>query len=86
MQRVAIATAPVNCVDHLEGRFPPAARKHLSLFVMEVHDLALFKLEHNEERDRDKVLRLARTGLLDVKTLNVRYEEESRPYHLGNVE
>lgn len=86
MQRVTIATAPVNYAGRLERMFPSSGWKHLSLLALEAHDLALSKLERNGERDRDDVLRLARAGLLDAETLNVRYHEELRPYLLGNVE
>lgn len=86
LQRVTIATAPANHVGRLERMFPSAGWKHLSLFALEAHDLALTKLERNAERDRDDVLRLARAGLLDAGTLKARYEEELRPYLIGNVE
>lgn len=86
IQRVTITTPTANYVGRLERMFPSAGWKHLSLFAMEAHDLALSKLERNAERDRDDVLRLARAELLDAETLKARYEEELRPYLIGNVE
>jgi hypothetical protein len=86
IQRVTIATAPADYVSRLEPMFASAGWQRLSLFAMEAHDLALSKLERNAERDRDDVLRLARAGLLDAATLRNRYEEELRPYLIGNVE
>ncbi len=86
IQRVTIATAPADYVSRLEPMFASAGWKRLSLYAMEAHDLALSKLERNAERDRDDVIRLARAGLLDAATLKTRYEEELRPYLIGNVE
>jgi hypothetical protein len=86
VQHVTIATAPEGYARRLEPMFPTAGWKRLALFAMEVHDLALSKLERNAERDRDDVIRLARAGLLNARTLKTRYEEELRPYLTGNVE
>jgi len=86
IQRVTIATAPEGYASRLEAMFPSAGWKRLSLFAMEAHDLALSKLERNAERDRDDVLSLARAGLLDAATFGTRYDEELRPYLIGNVE
>jgi hypothetical protein len=86
VQRVTIATAPEGYSGRLERMFASTGWKRLALFALEAHDLALSKLERNAERDRDDVIRLARAGLLDAKTLKARYEEELRPYLTGNVE
>jgi Nucleotidyltransferase of unknown function (DUF6036) len=86
IQRVTIATAPEGYSGRLERMFASSGWKRLVLFALEVHDLALSKLERNAERDRDDVIRLARAGLLDAKILKARYEEELRPYLTGNVE
>lgn len=86
IQRVTIATAPADYVSRLERMFDSAGWKRLSLSAMEAHDLALSKLERNGERDRDDVLRLARAGLLDARTFKIRYEEELRPYLIGNAD
>lgn len=51
--------------------------------VFEAHDLALAKLERNEDHDRDDVRALALRPGLDVKVLRERYEGEMRPC-LGN--
>lgn len=86
LQRVTIATAPEGYPGRLERMFASSGWKRLALFALEVHDLALSKLERNAERDRDDVLRFARAGLLDAGTLKTRYEEELRPYLTGNVD
>ena len=86
VQRVTIATAPEGYSGRLQRMFASAGWKHLALFALEAHDLALSKLERNGERDRDDVIRLARAGLLDAMTLKTRYELELRPCLTGNVE
>ena len=86
VQRVTIATPPEGYSGRLERMFASSGWRRLALFALEAHDLALSKLERNAERDRDDVIRLARAGLLDAKTLKARYEEELRPYLTGNVE
>jgi hypothetical protein len=86
LQRVTIANAPEGYAARLTPMFPSAGWKRLSLLAMDAHDLALSKLERNLERDRDDVLGLAVGGLLDAETLKTRYQEELRPYLIGNVE
>ena len=86
IQRVAVAPAPADYASRLESMFSSAGWKRLRLYALEAHDLALSKLERNGERDRDDVLRLARAGLLNAKTLKARYEDELRPYLTGNVD
>ncbi|MGH8203964.1 MAG: DUF6036 family nucleotidyltransferase [Steroidobacteraceae bacterium] len=85
-QHVTIATAPTDYPSRLARMFPSTDWKHLALSALEAHDLALSKLERNNERDRDDVLRLARAGHLNGDTLRSRYFEEMQPYLLGNVD
>jgi|SRR5688572_27612737 len=83
MQRVTVTTAPADYEKRLAAMFSDAQWKHLRLFALDPHDLALSKLERNAERDREDVLALARAGYLDAKALRERYENEQRPYLLG---
>ncbi len=86
VQRVTMTNAPEGYAGRLKRMFPAAGWKRLSLFAMEVHDLALSKLERNAERDREDVLGLAALGQLNARTLEDRYREELRPYLLGDIE
>lgn len=81
---VTVATPPDGYQDRLIPLFARLWR-HLRLYALEAHDLALAKLERNFERDRDDIQRLVRTGHLDPDILRARYYEELRPY-LPNVE
>jgi G:T-mismatch repair DNA endonuclease (very short patch repair protein) len=58
----------------------PGAWRNVRLLALEVHDLALTKLERNFERDREDVQRLAQAGLLARDVLATRYRQELRPY------
>lgn len=58
----------------------PGVWRRLQLFALEVHDLALSKLERNLDRDRDDVQQLARTGHLRSEVLKERYYSELRLY------
>lgn len=66
--------------------WPKSKLQRLRLFALEVHDLALTKLERNREKDRQDVEDLARAGRLDPETLRERYEKELRPNLLSHVE
>lgn len=83
LHAVTIATPPENYVERLIPICPGAWRR-LRLFALEVHDLALSKLEANRERDRDDVQRLARAGYLKPDILRERYYGELRPYLPSN--
>ena len=81
---VTVASAP----ESYESRLRPLYRgcfRHLHLFVLEAHDLALTKLERNFDRDRGDVEHLARSGYLKASILQERYNEEMRPYVIGRV-
>lgn len=80
---VTIVTVPEHYQDRLIQVFT-GEFKVLRLRVFEAHDLALAKLERNEDHDRDDVKALALRPGLDVNVLRERYEGEMRPY-LGNA-
>lgn len=80
---VAIATYPESYPDRLIEMLP-GTWKNIKLYALEVHDLALTKLERNIDRDRDDVEYLAKTGQLDPAVLKQRYHEEFRPNLLAH--
>ncbi len=84
VERVAIATVPENYESRLAPLYPGAWR-HLRLFALEAHDLALSKLERNCERDQGDVEYLARAGFINAATLKQRYEVEMRDYVVGRL-
>lgn len=76
---VTVATYP----DEYESRLiemQPGLLRHLRLFALEPHDLALTKLTRNADRDRADVTFLATAAPLDAALLRERYEREMRPY------
>ena len=81
---VTVASVPESYEGRLRALYPGCWR-HLRLFVLEAHDLALTKLERNFERDRSDVEHLARSGYLQASILQERYNEEMRPYVIGSV-
>jgi hypothetical protein len=66
--------------------WPGLKSRHIQLYALEAHDLALTKLERNSDVDRQDVLDLARAGYLDAVTLQDRYSKEFRPNLVSNVE
>lgn len=62
----------------------PGQFKNLRLFALEAHDLALSKLSRNIDVDREDVRYLAGAVPLDPRTLQTRYDEELRPYIIGD--
>jgi hypothetical protein len=83
LDAVTVATPPEGYAGRLMPMFPGAWR-HLRLFALEAHDLALSKLERNFERDRDDVRQLAHAGHLKPEILKARYYNELRPYLLAH--
>jgi len=81
---VTVASVPESYESRLSA-LDPGSWRHLRLFVLEAHDLALTKLERNFERDRGDVEHLARSGYLKASTLQDRYIEEMRPNVIGRV-
>ncbi len=75
---VNIATYPESYEDRLI-EMHPGTWKNLKIYALEVHDLALTKLERNIDRDRDDIEYLAKTRQLDPAVLKQRYLHEFRP-------
>ena len=84
LDHVGVAHVPEDYEDRLTEIFP-GTLKHLRLLALDPYDLALSKLEHNIQRDRDDLLHLARTIPLDLEVLKDRYQKELR-WQLGNPE
>lgn len=76
---VTVAQVPENYEERLTEMFP-GTFKHLRLFALNPYDLALSKLERNQQVDRDDVKHLAQAVPLDLAVLQERYREELRPY------
>ncbi len=76
---VAIVTYPEDYAARLIPMWETLPVNHLRLFALEAHDLALTKLERNQDVDRDDISELAEKGLLDESTLEERYRAEVRP-------
>jgi hypothetical protein len=81
---VTVAQVPDSYDERLTEMFP-GSFAHLRLFALDPYDLALSKLERNEQIDRDDVRHLARTIPLDLSVLRDRYHREMRLY-LGRPE
>jgi hypothetical protein len=64
----------------------PGVFKHLRLFALDPHDLALSKLTRNHPVDRADVAHLAKTVPLEANTLVERYRQELRPIITGDAE
>ena len=63
----------------------PGFFRQLRLSALDPYDLALSKLERNEQHDRDDVKYLAAMPPFDLEVLRQRYRDEMRPY-LGRPE
>lgn len=81
LDRVGVAVIPENYTDRLVEMVPGAYR-HLRLMALDPYDIALSKLERNNQKDRDDVKFLARTIPLDFSVLEKRYRTELR-WQLG---
>jgi hypothetical protein len=77
LDRVAVASIPENYEDRLVEMFPGAYR-YLRLMALDPYDVALSKLERNNQKDRDDVRFLARSIPLDLSVLEERYKTELR--------
>jgi len=77
LHRVAVAQVPDSYDERLTEMFA-GSFGHLRLFAFDPYDLALSKLERNEQVDRDDVRHLARTIPLDLGVLQDRYHREMR--------
>jgi hypothetical protein len=81
LDRVGVAVIPENYEDRLVEMYP-GAYQHLRLMALDPYDIALSKLERNNQKDRDDVRFLARTVPLDLSLLEERYRTEIR-WQLG---
>jgi len=81
---VTISSYPCDYEERLTEMFP-GAFKHLRLFALDPYDLVLSKLGRNIERDREDAKYMARVAQLDLKVMKKRYEDELRPYAIGNL-
>ncbi len=84
-QHVAVASVPEKYRERLTEFFPGRFR-HLRMFALDPHDLALSKLTRNSPVDREDVAHLARTVPLDPVLLRTRYQQELRPVVIGDAE
>lgn len=82
LQRVSVTTMPENYQSRLSELFPRRFN-HIRIFVPDVYDLILSKLERNSPKDNEDVQYLARTRPLDATVLRERYREEQHPYFLS---
>jgi len=82
IEYVTVASVPENYEDRLLEIFPDTFSR-LRLLALDPYDIALSKLERNNQRDREDVKFLAEKVPLDLKILKERYLRELRP-NLGN--
>jgi hypothetical protein len=82
-QYVSVASVPESYAERLTPLFPGRFR-HLALFALDPHDLALSKLARNSPVDREDIAHLARVVPLDPQVLRRRYEQELRPIAIGD--
>jgi len=85
LEAVGVAQYPENYESRLVPMFE-GVWTHLKLFALEANDLALSKLERNNERDREDVRQMAQAGHLSPEILHTRYHEELRLYLHGSVD
>ena len=84
LQPVGVAGYPDDYESRLTRMWPTFDLRHLHLYALEAHDLALTKIERNSDVDRQDVLDLAGAGHLDPAALRERYAE-ARPNLIGNA-
>lgn len=75
-------------IMHMESRFQTpediGTFNHLSIFVLEKHDLALMKAARLEMRDLEDIRNLHRKDSLDSQILFERFENELLPLNSGD--
>jgi hypothetical protein len=81
---VTVAQVPDSYDERLTEMFP-GTFTHLRLFALDPYDLALSKLQRNEQVDRDDIKHLALVVPFDLNMLQERYDKEMRLY-LGRPE
>jgi uncharacterized nucleotidyltransferase DUF6036 len=79
LQPVGVASYAEDYESRLIPIWDELGLRNIRLFGLEAHDLALTKLERNQEVDRQDVQALAAKGLLDPGVLRARYMSEFRP-------
>ena len=84
LQHVGVASLPESYATRLI-EIVPGLHRHLRLFALDPHDLALSKLARNSPIDRDDVAQLARAVPLDADVLRARYRQELRPIIIGDT-
>ena len=84
LQHVGVASLPESYATRLI-EIVPGLLRHLRLFALDPHDLALSKLTRNSPIDRDDVAQLARAVPLDADLLRTRYRQELRPIIIGDA-
>jgi hypothetical protein len=83
LQRVGIATPPADYLLRVRPLAREAGWSRLSLSVLDPVDLALTKVERNQDVDRRDVIALAQNGWLDATVFLTRYSVELEPYLLN---
>lgn len=86
LQPVGVATYPEDYESRLVPMWEMLRLKNIRLFALEAHDLALTKLERNQDIDRQDIQALAAKGLIDPGVLRRRYESEFRPNLASGIE
>ena len=81
LDRVTVATIPENYESRLTEMFPGTYR-HLRMMALDPYDIALSKLERNNQKARDDVRFIAKTIPFDLSILQERYDTELR-WQLG---
>ena len=80
LQHVTVLAAyPADYERRLVQLFP-GRHRHIKLYALESHDLALTKIERNWDLDRSDLMLMAKAGLIDAAALEQRYHQEMRPY------
>lgn len=82
---VAIANPPYDYQSRLQPMYEGAFR-HLSMLTMDPYDVALTKLERDNDKDFQDVLELAERIPFDLDLFETRYREELREYTTGKPE
>lgn len=77
-QHVGVSSLPGSYSKRLSELFPEGFR-HLRLYALDPHDLALSRLTSNSPADRADVAQLATAVPLDAALLRARYRQELRP-------
>ncbi len=81
LDRVTVASIPENYESRLTEMFP-GLYQHLRMMALDAYDIALSKLERNNQKDRDDVRFLAKAIPFDLSLLQERYDRELR-WQLG---